>query len=161
MVKKLALVALTGGMVALQAGLFDTLTGSSEQLGAAQSKTVKPQNGGLISEITGSLGVTPQQAAGGTAALLREASKSMPSSSYSELLKSVPGLGSIAKSKSDMVGGAMSMLGGGDSVSAAFKTLGMDDSMIGKFIPLILNYAGKYATKENMSLLTTALGALN
>ena len=159
--KKLTLVALTGTMLTLQAGFFDSLLGSSEQKSAPQSEAVNKKSSGLISELTGSLGVTPQQATGGTAALLQAASKSMPSSNYSELLKSVPGLGSIAESKSDMLGGAMNMLGGNDSVSAAFKALGMDNSMIGKFIPLILDYAGKYATKENMSLLKSALSAVN
>ncbi len=159
--KKLVLVALTGSVLTLQAGLFDSFIGGTEQKSAPKSEGVTQNSGSLISELTGSLGVTPQQAAGGTAALLQAASKRMPSSNYGELLKSVPGLGSIAESKNGMVGGAMNMLGGGDSVSAAFKALGMESSMIGKFIPLILDYAGKYATKENVSLLKSALSAVN
>ncbi len=159
--RKLTLAILTGSLLALQAGFFDSLVGSYEQNSAPKSDTVSKKSGGLISVLTGSLGVTPQQAAGGTAALLQAASKSMPSSNYSELLKSVPGLSSISESKSDMLGDAISMLGGNDSVLAAFKALGMDNSMIGRFIPLILDYAGKYATKENMSLFKSALSALN
>ena len=159
MIKKIVTMAIAGAFVTLNAGFFDSLMGSSGQKSEPKQESVQNRNTDLISTLTGSLGVTPQQATGGTAALLQAASKSMPSSNYSELLKSVPGLSSIAGSKSGMLDGAMGMLGGGDNVSTAFKALGMDSSMIGKFVPVILGYVGKYATKENVSLLQTALGA--
>ncbi len=155
--KKIVLTSLLGAALTLQAGFFDSLLSKPEP---KEPQETAVSQSDLLSTLTGSLGVTKEQAAGGTAAIMQAASSKIPSSNYSEIVKSVPGLGSIVGGNSGMLGTAASMLGGGDSLSKTFKSLGMDDSMIGKFIPLILQYSGKYVSKENLSLLKAALGSV-
>jgi hypothetical protein len=158
--KKAVLTVLIGMGLSLQAGMFDD---AMKQVGgytqsAQQTTETKQESSGLLSSLTSSLGITDKQAAGGTAALLQAASQSMPKENYTSLLKSVPGFESIAGS--GLAGSAMNMLGGGgDMVGQAFKALGMDNTMIGKFAPIILEYAKQYATPENIALLKQAWSA--
>ena len=157
--KKAVLTVLIGMGLSLQAGMFDD---AMKQVGgntqsAQQTTETKEESSGLLSSLTSSLGITDKQAAGGTAALLQAASQSMPKENYTSLLKSVPGFESIAGS--GLAGSAMNMLGGGDMVGQAFKALGMDNTMVGKFAPIILEYAKQYATPENIALLKQAWSA--
>ena len=117
------------------------------------------QQSGLLSTLTSQLGVTPQQAAGGTAALMNVAQQKMPATNYAELLKSVPGLSSLVQGNESLVNGAMQMMGDSDMVGKAFGALGMDSSMVGKFAPVLLDYVKQYATPENVSLLKQAWSA--
>ncbi len=153
--KNMVITALLGAAITLHAGFFDSLPSAQELTGAKQSESAI-QNG-LLSTITGSLGVTNEQAAGGTAALMQAAASKMPSPNYNEILKKVPGLDSITGKNGGMIGSAAAFLGSSDNVSKAFKSLGMDGSMAEKFIPLILQYSEKYVDKENLSLLKSAL----
>ncbi|WP_456383427.1 DUF2780 domain-containing protein [Hydrogenimonas sp.] len=159
MKKTITLAILAGMAISLQAGMFDD---AMKQVGGytqstQQTRETKQENNGLLSSLTSTLGITDKQATGGTAALLQAASQSMPKENYTSLLKSVPGFESIAGS--GLAGGAMNMLGGGDMVGQAFKALGMDNTMIGKFAPIILEYAKQYATPENIALLKQAWSA--
>ncbi|WP_456450833.1 DUF2780 domain-containing protein [Hydrogenimonas sp.] len=163
MKKEILLAAVTAASLTLQAGLFDdavkqagSLAGSAAQPQAQQK--AQPSNA-LLSALTGQLGVSPKQAAGGTAALMNAAARSMPQANYAELLKSVPGLSSMVKGNEGLVNGAAQMVGGGDMVGTAFKALGMDNGMIGQFAPILLNYIKQYATPENVSLLKQAWSA--
>ncbi|WP_456450884.1 DUF2780 domain-containing protein [Hydrogenimonas sp.] len=163
MMKKLALTALLGAGLSLQAGFFDDAMKQAGSLSGGQTSqptasTMQEANG-LLSALSGQLGVTPQQAAGGTAALMNAAAQSMPKTNYAELLKSVPGLSSIVQGNEALVTGAASMLGNSDMVGSAFKALGMDSGMISQFAPVILDYVKKYATPENVALLKQAWSA--
>ncbi|KAF1028506.1 MAG: hypothetical protein GAK37_02205 [Pseudomonas sp.] len=119
------------------------------------------QTAGLLSALTSQLNVTPEQAVGGTGAMLGLAKNQLGGGDYSQLTKSVPGLDKLSGSNSLGSLGALSgMLGqsggsktsGLDSVlgnvkntsdlNTAFSALGMDDSMVGKFAPVILQYLG-------------------
>lgn len=124
-----------------------TLTGSSESSAVSESSS-------LISTLTDKLGITETQATGGTAALLNEAKGNMSSSDYSSLLSSVPGLSSI------MGGSGSSLLGGlgGGSLTDQFSALGMDSDMIGKFVPVLLEYVQSSGGTDMMSMLKGALG---
>jgi hypothetical protein len=93
--KRSIATALLVAAVGLQAGFFDSAmeqAGSYMQSSAAPQKAEAPQSNGLISTLTDELGITPKQAAGGTALLMKAAADSMPKSNYTSLLSSVPGL---------------------------------------------------------------------
>ena len=165
MVKKTVMIALLGTALSLQAGFFDdalkqagSLTGSASSAPTA-SHAATGQTDGLLSTLTGQLGVSPKQAAGGTAALMNVAAQSMPQTNYAELLKSVPGLSSLVQGNEGLVNGAARMMGGNDMVGTAFKALGMDSGMVGQFAPLLLDYIKQYATPENVALLKQAWSA--
>ncbi|WP_457596129.1 DUF2780 domain-containing protein [Hydrogenimonas sp.] len=156
---------LLGSALALQAGFFDDAmkqAGSLSGQNAQQPTTSQSQpaaSNPLLADLTSQLGVTPKQAAGGTAALMNVAAQSMPQTNYAQLLKSVPGLSSMVEGNEALVTGAAQMLGGSDMVGQAFKALGMDSSMVGQFAPVILNYVKQYATPENIALLKQAWSA--
>lgn len=119
------------------------------------------QTAGLLSALTSQLNVTPEQAVGGTGAMLGLAKNQLGGGDYSQLAKSVPGLDQLSGSNSLGSLGALSgMLGqsGGSKTSGldsilgnvkntsdlntAFSALGMDSSMVGQFAPVILQYLG-------------------
>ncbi len=131
--------------------------GTNKAAAAAPSS----QTAGLLSALTSQLNVTPEQAVGGTGAMLGLAKNQLSGSDYSQLGKSVPGLDQLSGSNSLGSLGALSgMLGqsGGSKTSGldgllgnvkntndlntAFSALGMDSGMIGQFAPVILQYLG-------------------
>ena len=161
--KKSLLPLVVAGAVTLQAGFFDSaVQQAGSMMGGGETKTATAtatRQNDLLSTLTGQLGVTPKQAAGGTAALMNTARQQMPAANYTSLLKSVPGLSSIVGGNEGLVNGAMQMMGGGDMTTKAFSALGMDGSMVGKFAPVLLDYIKKFATPENVSLLKQAWSA--
>lgn len=138
---------------------------------------------GLITSLGSNLNVTPQQAVGGTGALLGLAKNKLSSGDYSQLSQSVPGLdqltGSGALGTLGNLGGLGNVLGGSGSsagnsalgntlgnvqsmgdVNKAFSALGMDSSMVGQFIPLILQYLGQQGTSGSaLQSLSSVWGA--
>ncbi|RMP60802.1 hypothetical protein ALQ18_02116 [Pseudomonas marginalis pv. marginalis] len=131
--------------------------GNNKAAAAAPSS----QTAGLLSALTSQLNITPEQAVGGTGAMLGLAKNQLSSTDYSQLGKSVPGLDQLSGSNSLGSLGALSgMLGqsggsktsGLDSVlgnvkstndlNTAFSALGMDSGMVGQFAPVILQYLG-------------------
>jgi len=121
------------------------------------------QAAGLANTLGSQLNVTPEQAVGGTGALLGLAKNKLGSGDYSSLTKSVPGLdqlsGSSALGSLGGLGGLLGNSGGSSGVSSAassalgnvqsmgdvnkaFSALGMDSSMVGQFAPIILQYLG-------------------
>ena len=162
MFKMSTVTLLLAGTLSLQAGFFDDAmqqAGSAMGSSATTQAPATQQQSGLLSTLTSQLGVTPQQAAGGTAALMNVAQQKMPATNYAELLKSVPGLSSLVQGNESLVNGAMQMMGDSDMVGKAFGALGMDSSMVGKFAPVLLDYVKQYATPENVSLLKQAWSA--
>ena len=119
---------------------------ASAVTGQSVSKTAETPS--LVDTLTQTLGVTPAQATGGTAALLNEAKGNMDSASYSSLLSSVPGLSAFT--------GGTSLPGA--SLAQQFSALGMESGMIGKFIPVLLDYVKSEGGSEAMNLLKNALG---
>lgn len=143
--------------------------GTNKAAAAAPSS----QTAGLLSALTSQLNVTPEQAVGGTGAMLGLAKNQLSGTDYSQLGKSVPGLDQLSGSNSLGSLGALSgMLGqsGGSKTSGldgllgnvkstndlntAFSALGMDSGMVGQFAPVILQYLG------SQSASTSVLGKL-
>jgi Protein of unknown function VcgC/VcgE (DUF2780) len=87
----------------------------------------------LIKNLTTTLGVTPTQAIGGTAAILNDTKANMKPADFTALTKQVPQVSTLLSAAP----AGMLKLG---SVGSQFSMLGMDASMIDKFSPLILQY---------------------
>ncbi|NPA28676.1 MAG: DUF2780 domain-containing protein [Epsilonproteobacteria bacterium] len=145
--------------VTLSGGMLDQAANLAKSAGV-DTKAVSGLNlnNELLSTLTKQLGVNPKQAAGGTATLLKAAADKMPKGSYETLLKSVPGLGAIAKN-GDLLSQAGKLAGGNFSVDAAFKALGMQPDMVKQFVPVITDYAKKFAP-QSAQLLQQALSAV-
>lgn len=127
--------------------------------GSTASTAATGQTGDLLSALSGQLGVTPNQAAGGTGALLGLAKNKLDPSQFSELSKSIPGLDQLA-GNSELMGQAGSLLGNATGSSAGlgsmmgnassmadvrktFSALGMNSDMVNQFAPALLDYFGK------------------
>ena len=142
---------------------------------ATAAAAATPQAQGLLQALTTQLNVTPQQAVGGTGALLGLAKNQLVGNDYSQLAKAVPGLdqlsGANAASGLAQLGGLGELLGGGQNakqsplgsllgnvdsrqdVDKTFNALGMNSGMTSQFAQVILAYLGKQGTQP--SLLST------
>ena len=129
-----------------------SLGDATSALSAAQSTTqttptaTKDQSSGLMGMLTSQLGVTDKQAAGGVGSILNYAKGELPSSDYSTLASAIPNSSSLlamAPAASSSLGALGAMGGSAGSMAALasqFSSLGLDSSMISKFVPVILNY---------------------
>jgi len=129
-----------------------TFTDTSEPISEPQG--VSPAANALLSNLTQQLGVSEQQAIGGTGALLGLAMNSLKDTDTAQLQKSLPNLDQFAGNSSlgDLggalggfggLGNAAALLGGINNlqdVDQIFSVLGMDQSMIGRFAGVILDY---------------------
>ncbi|MCB2250380.1 DUF2780 domain-containing protein [Pseudomonas chlororaphis] len=143
--------------------LSDAANAVSSMQGGDKAAAAAPtsQTAGLLSALS-KLDVTPEQAVGGTGAMLGLAKNQLSSTDYSQLSKSVPGLDKLAGGNALGNLGALSGLlgqGGGTKISGlenalgnvkdtndlntAFSALGMDSGMVGQFAPVILQYLGQ------------------
>jgi len=115
----------------------------------------------LLNTLGSELKITPEQAIGGTGALLGLARNQLSSGDYEQLSKAVPGLDMLSGEnalgglaglgdllgKSGQASALSNALGGnvknGDDLNNAFSALGMENGMIARFAPLILQYLGQ------------------
>jgi hypothetical protein len=141
--------------------LNDAANAVSGATGGQQKATAAPEAAGLLNTLGTQLNVTPQQAVGGTGALLGLAKNKLAGNDYSQLSQAVPGLdqfsGALALGSLGGLGGMLGGSGGNNSaidsalgnvqsmgdVNKAFSALGMDSGMVGQFVPVILQYLGQ------------------
>lgn len=136
--------------------------GGANAGGEAANLLGNPQSLELLQALS-SLKLSPQQALGGTGALLGLAKNQLPSAEYSQLNQSIPGLNKLEGSNGlQQLNGLSGLLGesAGAPLSAeataalgnvnntqqlnqAFSALGMDSGMIGQIAPLLLQYFGQ------------------
>lgn len=159
--------------------LNDAANAISGATGGQQKATAAPEAAGLLNTLGTQLNVTPQQAVGGTGALLGLAKNKLAGNDYSSLTQSVPGLDQLSGTTAlGSLGGLGGMLGGssgnGNSaissalgnvqsmgdVNKAFGALGMDSGMVSQFVPVILQYLGQQgASGSALSALSGVWGA--
>src|SRR3990167_3678819 len=143
--------------------------GGANAGGEAANLLGNPQSLELLQALS-SLKLSPQQALGGTGALLGLAKNQLPSAEYRQLNQSVPGLeqfegnkglsqlsglsGLLGKSAgtplSEETNAALGNVNSLPALNQAFSALGMDSSMIGKFAPLLLQYFGQQGVQGSL-----------
>ena len=141
--------------------LQDILEGAKEQGIPADAVQAPAASANLLNTLGSELKITPEQAIGGTGALLGLARNQLSSGDYAQLSKAVPGLDFLSGENAlgglaglgDLLGksgesSALSNALGGevknqDDLSNAFSALGLQDGMIARFAPLILQYLGQ------------------
>ncbi|MFK0087194.1 DUF2780 domain-containing protein [Pseudomonas sp. NPDC090755] len=122
----------------------------------------------LLNTLGSELKITPEQAIGGTGALLGLARNQLSSGDFEQLSKAVPGLDLLAGENAlGALSGLGELLGNSDNASAlsnalgnnvkntndlsnAFSALGMDTGMIGMFAPLLLQYLGQQGVTASL-----------
>ncbi len=142
--------------------------GSQEEQGPG----IEPaESAAMLEQLGGQLQITPEQALGGAAALFGLARNNLPADQFAQLDQAVPGVGMLTDPNTQ---GLLSSIGGllgqqpGNAlgnqpgvlagqqmnsmadVSQAFGTLGMDNSLISRFAPLILSFLGQQGLANSL-----------
>jgi len=145
-------------------------TVSAMQTQTAQKTSTTTQKGSdLTSLLTSQLNVTDKQAAGGVGSILSYAKDSLPKNKYTTLANAIPNADSLIKMAPSVssAGGAMSALsgamggsskaGGIASLASQFSSLGLSSDMVGKFVPVIMNYFKGSGKTDAMGILSSLL----
>ncbi|WNB74627.1 DUF2780 domain-containing protein [Methylomonas koyamae] len=127
----------------------------------------------LINILVGQLGISPQQALGGVGSIFSVAQQRMNPGDFSQLSGSVPGMDRYLSSapqlpangaNAGLLGAAGSLLGGQNNalgslaaLAGSFQNLGMNPSMVGQFVPVVLQYVQNQGGAGAMNLLQSAL----
>ena len=110
----------------------------------------------LITTLVDTLGITKDQAKGGSGALFQNAKDNLSGDDFQKVSDAVPDMDEYlatvpdVKSKGGLggaLGSSLSSLGGGAAkagsmldLTSAFSKLGMDSGTLGKFVPVVLNF---------------------
>ncbi|MDD0973729.1 DUF2780 domain-containing protein [Pseudomonas fontis] len=162
--KRFALLSLMAlaSTSALAFNLNDAANAVSAMQGNKQGAAVEAPaaSANLLNTLGSELKVTPEQAIGGTGALLGLAKNQLSSTDYAQLSKAVPGLDLLSGEKalgglsglgellgksgeSSALSNALGNVKDSNDLNNAFSALGMNTGMIGQFAPLILQYLGQ------------------
>ena len=124
----------------------------------------------LVKTLTDNLGVTKEQASGGAGAIFKYAQSKLSADDFSTVAKALPGVDSLISAapktggSADLFSGLKSFSGSQSNSAAAvsslagsFSKLGMNADMVGKFIPIVLEYAKSKGGTAVMNILKGVL----
>lgn len=135
--------------------------------GTTAANSITSGQVGLTDILVQQLGVSQQQALGGTGAIFQAAQASMSSQAFSVLSQSLPGMSAMLEAApvvqtplsglSGMMGDAGSTLNNATSLATSFQQLNLSPDMIGQFIPIVMNYVRNTSGQVTADLLSSAL----
>jgi uncharacterized protein VcgC/VcgE DUF2780 len=143
--------------------------GQITQSGAAAAQGVGASQMSLTDTLTRQLGISQNQALGGSGAIFKAAQGNMNPQDFTTLSQSVPEMNDMLSaapepdSISSMTSGASSMMGGSDtlnstaSLASSFQQLNLSPDMVGKFMPIITDYIQNTGGQAVAGLLQSAL----
>ena len=124
----------------------------------------------LVGLLTKNLGVSKTQATGGAGAIFDTASQKMRAADFAKVKAAMPEVQALmdaapkGEKDSGTLGGISSLVGKkGSDISSlpkligSFSKLGLSSDMVGKFVPIVLNYAKTKGGKGIFSLLESVL----
>jgi len=124
----------------------------------------------LLQILTQQLGISDDQAKGGSGLLFKLAKEKLGSDDFSKVASAIPGIDDLlsAAPKSGglagAIGGLASSLGGNAgqlgnlaSLAGGFKKLDLDSGMVGQFIPIILSFVQSKGGDTVKALLEKAM----
>ena len=124
-------------------------------------------DGSLVQTLSKQLGVTDEQAAGGAGAIFQYAKTALPGGDYGKVEKAVPEATELVKkappadSTTSAAGGLLGKTGstaaGTASLVSSFQKLGLSGDMVGKFTPIVVNYAEQKGGAEVGGILKKVL----
>jgi len=106
---------------------------------------------GVVEALTSQLGVTPQQATGGVGSMLSYAKGQLSPSDFTTVSSALPGADKYMSLASEALG--VGSISNRAALGSAFSKLGMSPDMVGKFAPIVSDYAGKYGSSAAKNLL--------
>jgi hypothetical protein len=121
----------------------------------------------LVQTLASQLNVTPDQAAGGAGAIFNYAKGALPSNEYAkvegavpeaaELVKKAPATDSTTSAAAGLLGKSGSSAAGVASLGSSFQKLGLSSDMVGKFVPVVVDYVDKKGGSEVGGILKKVL----
>lgn len=140
------------------------------QSGATAAQGIGASQMSLSDTLTRQLGISQNQALGGSGAIFKAAQGNMNPQDFTTLSQSVPEMNDMlsaapaSDSISSMAGGVSSMMGGSDttlnstaSLASSFQQLNLSPDMIGKFMPIVTDYVKNSGGQVAADLLQSAL----
>jgi len=138
---------------------------------AASGMATAPGQIGLVDILVQQLGISPQQALGGSGAIFQLAQNSMTPQAFSTLSQSVPGMTDMLNAAPVMssplgmsgVSGLLGNTGAGAALSNAaalassFQQLNLSPDMVGQFVPIVTDYVRTTSGQVTADLLNSAL----
>jgi len=107
----------------------------------------------LVGALTSGLGVSSEQAVGGTGAMMGLAQSKLSPEQFGSITSAVPGLGDVTQAAGPLLGSSsLSSLAG---VQGAFSKLGMSPETVGKFAPIIGDAISKGGGPQLAGLFTS------
>jgi Protein of unknown function VcgC/VcgE (DUF2780) len=110
----------------------------------------------LITGLTSSLGVTENQAMGGTGSILTLAQEKLAKGEFDQVASVIPG----SKKYLDMaksLGAVTAPLGNRSGLNSALTRLGISPTTSAKFVPAVTDFVGKAGGPDVANLLSSAL----
>ena len=107
----------------------------------------------LVGMLTSQLGVSDKQAKGGLGSILNYAKGALSSGEYSTLANAIPGAESLVKSASSALSNG-NTAGSLSSLASSFSSLGLNSDMVGKFVPVIMDYFKGSGNLDAIGILT-------
>lgn len=110
----------------------------------------------LTSLLSQQLGVTTNQATGGTGSVLSLAKEKLPSTDFASLSNMIPGADSFMKSAKDL-GAVTGPIKDKAGLEASFSRLGMGNEMVPKFSQVMSDFVGKAGGEPAKNLLAMVM----
>jgi hypothetical protein len=110
----------------------------------------------LTKLLSSQIGVTQNQATGGTGSVLTLAKEKLPGSDFSSLSSMIPGADSFMKSAKDL-GAVTGPIKDKAGLESAFSRLGMGNEMVPKFSQVMSDFVGKTGGEPAKNLLAMVL----
>jgi hypothetical protein len=166
------------------AGLFDAVVESAEELTATATKTesvvsaketaAATNSSSLLATLTDQLGVTDSQAEGGLGSLMQLAQSNLSTQDFSQISSSIPNMDSLlaavpeidSSSASGVTnllansGDLASSLGGLSLLTEQFEALGLSSDMVSQFANIAISYFSEGGDSTVSDLLQKGLSAL-
>ncbi len=174
-VSSTSVVFAEGGLMDSVGGGLDAAKGAAEiaqpSTESVATSAVSGESSSLVDSLTSKLGVTPEQAEGGAGSLFQAAKDKLGADSFQSISDAVPGMDGLlgaapkAEGASGLAGNVAGL--GGDSASSAvgaasvannFQQLGLSSDMVGKFVPVVVDYVKTQGGETVANLLGGALG---
>ena len=134
---------------------------------AVAALALAADEGSLVQTLSKQLNVSDEQAAGGAGAIFQYAQTALPGGDYGKIEKAVPEAAELVKkapptdSTTSAVGGMLGKAGGNAAglanLGSSFEKLGLSKDMVGKFTPIVVNYAEQKGGAEVGGLLRKVL----
>ena len=122
----------------------------------------------LFNQLTQDLGVTEDQARGGTGLIMRMAQEKLGAGDFNQVAETIPGIRNIIKTAPEpsgtekALGTVSSAVGGGGvgnlaGLTEGFSKLGLDSQMVTRFVPIVLSFVQSKGGNTTRNILERVL----